>query len=371
MEARCKGKKLRKGYTTGACAAAAAKGAALRLFSGERPDVVGVDLPGGRRASLEVQVLRVEAGAAVCCVVKDAGDDPDVTHGALICAEVKKAKERGRGRRIELRGGRGVGTVTKPGLQVGIGQPAINPVPRKMITRAVMDVLPAGAGAVVTITVPEGEKLAKRTMNGRLGIIGGISILGTTGIVEPMSVEAMKTSLLTQIDVALAAGYEEVVLTPGRIGERRALKQGIPREAVIITSNYVGYILQKCREKGVKKALLLGHMGKLIKLAAGERETHSRRSVSAIKVIAEHGAETGIESRIIGAILECSTTEEALSLLRRHGLVDVLDCIARKAGLKARDMSGGMDVAVAIFSMNGEMVGRYNLEDLRWGRYMS
>lgn len=357
--------KLRRGYTTGACAAAAAKGAAAILFSGHSLEEVDVDLPCGERATLALTQTQIDRDAVRCCVVKDAGDDPDVTHGALICAEVRKRRKG-----IELKGGEGVGTVTKAGLQVEIGMPAINPVPRKMIVMALREVVPSDAGAVVTITVPEGEKLARRTMNGRLGIMGGISILGTTGVVEPMSVKALKTSLLPQIDVALAAGYDDVVLTPGRIGERRALGQGIPQEAVIITSNYVGYILEKCREKGVKKALLLGHMGKLIKIAAGEKETHSRTSLPALKVIADYGTRTGLQKRIVTALQRCNTTEEALLVLREHGCEDVLDGIAREAGIRAREMSGGLDVAVAIFSMKGEVVGRYNVEDSRWGRYL-
>lgn len=357
---------LRRGYTTGTCAAAAAKGAALMLLSERDLKMVDVDLPNGEKAFFSLTRICMDKDAARCCVLKDAGDDPDVTHGALICVEVRKG-ERG----VELRGGKGVGTVTKAGLQVEIGMPAINPVPRKMIVRAVEEVLPDNAGAVVTITVPEGEKLAKRTMNRRLGIIGGISILGTTGIVEPMSVEAMKTSLLPQIDIALAAGHDEVVLTPGRMGERRALERGIPREAVIITSNYVGYILEKCRERGVKKALLLGHMGKLIKVAAGERETHSKTSTPALKVIAGYGRRLGLERKVLKTIRNCNTTEEALSVLREHGCENALNGIAREAGLKAREMSGGMDVAVAIFSMKGDVVGKYNLEVSRWGRYMS
>ena len=358
--------RLRRGYTTGTCAAAAAKGAAMMLFSGHNLREVDVGLPGGGRATLALTRTEIGDDVSRCCVKKDAGDDPDVTHGALICAEVRRG-----GREIMLLGGKGVGTVTKPGLQVGIGEPAINPVPRRMITEAVKEAVPEGAGAVVTITVPEGERLARRTMNGRLGIIGGISILGTTGIVEPMSVEALKKSLLPQIDVALAAGHEEVVLTPGRMGERRAQERGIPGEAVVITSNYVGYILEKCREKGVKKALLLGHMGKLIKVAAGERETHSKTSLPALKVMVDYGIDIGLQSGIVRALRRCNTTEEALTVLRKHGCGGVLNGLAMKAGKMAQEMGGGLEVAVAIFSMKGELVGSYNLEGSKWGRYLS
>jgi cobalt-precorrin-5B (C1)-methyltransferase len=357
--------KLRSGYTTGTCAAAAAKGAALMLFQGDKLEEVDVELPRGEKVSFSLIEPQIGENTVRCCVVKDAGDDPDVTHGARICAEVSFG-ENG----IELRGGEGVGIVTKAGLQVEVGMPAINPVPRRMITHAVREVIPDDAGAVVTIIVPEGEKLAKRTMNSRLGILGGISILGTTGIVEPMSIEAMKSSLLPQIDVALAAGYDEVVLTPGRMGERRAVKRGIPREAVVITSNYVGFLLEKCREKGVKKALLLGHMGKLIKVAAGEKETHSRTSLPALRVILDYLNRCGLEARVIREVKRSNTTEDALAVLRNHGCEDILNGIAREAGIKASAMAGGLEVGVAIFSMKGEIVGRHNIEGSRWGRYL-
>lgn len=356
---------LRRGFTTGSCAAAAAKGATIMLFSGDQLDEVEITLPGGETAVFGLIDKRISKNAARCCVVKDAGDDPDVTHGARICAEVTRG-----GEGIELRGGEGVGVVTKPGLQVEVGMPAINPVPRRMITQAVEEVLPAGEGVVVTIIVPEGRRLAKRTMNSRLGVEGGISILGTTGIVEPMSVEALKSSLLPQIDVAMAAGYDEVILTPGRMGEKRAMELGIPREAVVITSNYVGFMLEKCREKGIRRVLLLGHMGKLIKIAVGERETHSRASRPALKVIREYLAKEGLNGDIIEEVRHSNTTEEALAILRKHGCMDVLYDLAREIGLRASEMGGGLEVGVLIFSMKGDIVGRFNIGGSKWERFL-
>lgn len=362
-----KGKKLKRGFTTGACAAAAAKAATIMLFSQEQPEDVELVLPTGEKASFRLRDAEVDKNTAKCCIVKDAGDDPDVTNGARICASVTKGA-----RGVELRGGNGVGVVTKEGLQCHVGMPAINPVPKDMIIRAVSHVLPRDEGAVVTISVPSGRALAKRTMNEKLGILRGISILGTTGIVEPMSVEAMKASLLPQIDVALAAGYEEVVLTPGRMGERRAVERGIPRDAVILTSNYVGFILSKCAEKGVKKAILLGHLGKLTKVAAGATNTHSRLGSDAVKFIAIHARANGAGDEVVDSVLKSNTAEEALKILRKSNLIRVFDSIAREASIKARDFAGGaLEVAVVLFSMGGEIVAKHNLGGSRWAEYLS
>lgn len=362
-----RGRKLRRGFTTGTCAAAAAKAATRMLFSREKAEEVKLILPTGEKASFRLCEVMVSRDEARCCVVKDAGDDPDVTNGARICARVEKSREG-----IELKGGDGVGVVTKKGLQVSVGMPAINPVPREMITKAVAQVLPQGAGARVTIYVPGGERLARRTMNEKLGILGGISILGTTGIVEPMSVEAMKASLLPQIDVALAMGYSEVVLTPGRMGEKRAVQRGIPREAVIITGNHVGFILGKCAEKGIKKALLLGHAGKLTKIAAGAADTHSRTRVSPTGVIASHLRAMGAGAALVKAVLNASSTGEALEILQKHGYTRVFNSIAREACLRAKRFAGeAVEVGAVIFSNKGDILGQHNLGGIGWGRYLS
>ena len=359
-------KKLRRGFTTGSCATAAAKSAAMMLFSRERPEEVEINLPTGEKVSFRLCDIEVNRNEARCCIVKDAGDDPDVTNGAKICASVV------RGTGIELRGGDGVGTVTKEGLQVSVGMSAINPGPREMIIREVSQVLPKGEGAVVTISVPSGGALAKRTMNEKLGILGGISILGTTGIVEPMSVETLKASLIPQIDIAIARGYDEVVLTPGRMGERRAMQRGIPRDAVILTSNYIGFILGKCAEKGVRRALLLGHLGKLTKVAEGVANTHSNLGVSAVEIIAAHARAKGAGEKAVASVQRANTTEEALKILRENKLTMVFDSIAREASSKAKSFAAGaLDVGVVLLSMGGEIVGRHNLGGSRWAEYLS
>ncbi len=360
-----KGKVLRRGFTTGTYSAAAAKAAVSMLF-GVPIDTVKVELPIGAEVKIKISKAFKEKGKAVCCVVKDAGDDPDVTHKAEICVKAKKISKG-----IELKGGEGVGIVTKPGLQVRVGEPAINPVPRKMIFNEIKKVLPKGAGVEVTVFVPKGEELAKKTMNERLGIVGGISILGTTGVVEPMSEEAFKESLVPQIGVALAQGYKEVVLTPGRIGEKNALKLGIPEDAIVQMGNFVGFMLRECAKRGVEKAVLFGHVGKLTKVAAGFFNTHSKISDSRIETITRHAIKLGIEEDIICMVMDANTAEHALQILKDKSKLHIFDSIAEEVVRKAVEFAGGkMEIGAALLSLDGEIVGKYNLEACRWGKYM-
>jgi|TARA_B100001964_G_scaffold240189_1_gene309419 cobalt-precorrin-5B (C1)-methyltransferase len=359
-------KKPKSGFTTGTCAAVAAKGAAIMLFSQKIPREVGITLPTGKKVRFRICDTEVDNNDAKCCVIKDAGDDPDVTNGAKICAKVERGED------VELKGGKGVGVVTKEGLQVSVGLPAINPVPRDMIIKGVSQVIPKGEGAAITIYVPKGEELANRTMNEKLGIIGGISILGTTGVVKPMSVAALKASLVSQIDIAKAKGYEELVLTPGRMGERRAVERGIPRDAIIHTSNYIGFMLEKCAEKNVKQVLLFGHLGKLTKVASGAVNTHSKLGISPVEIIADHSSLLGVEKKIVDLILKANTTEEALNILRKNKLTEILDSIASKASNKSQKFTGGvLDVRVILMSMGGDIVGRHNLRGSPWAPYLS
>jgi cobalt-precorrin-5B (C1)-methyltransferase len=360
------GKTLRRGYTTGTCAAAAAKGAVALLF-GRTEEKVVVDLPRGETVRVSTSDLAIKNEEAICCVIKDAGDDPDVTDKAKICA---RARQIGDG--IILKGGEGVGVVTKPGLQVEVGQPAINPVPREMILEEIQKALPNGKGVEVTVFVPQGEELAKRTMNKKLGIIGGISIIGTTGIVEPKSEEAFKDSLIPQIRIALAQGYGEVVLTPGGMGEKNAISRGIPEDAIIQMSNFVGFMLQECAKRGVKKVLLFGHLSKLTKVAAGFFNTHSRVSDSRIETIASHASLVGINKETIESVLNANTAEHAMEVLRESGDLAVFDSIAKEAARKARQhVNNRMEIGAVLLSLKGEIVGEYNTEVCRWGRYMS
>jgi cobalt-precorrin-5B (C1)-methyltransferase len=278
---------LRYGYTTGACAAAAAKGAALMLRDQRLVDEVEINLPVGRAAIFRLQGQQLTETGATCYVVKDAGDDPDITNGAEIHATIDVRFFSAH--RLTLRGGQGVGRVTKPGLAVKVGDWAINPVPRVMIMEGVKEVLAMRcipAAFTITISIPNGEELAKKTLNARLGIIGGLSILGTTGIVKPVSAKAWTDTLDCAIDVALASGFDTLVLSTGRTSELAAQHylekrsqvewSGTPpgEETYVMMGDHVGYALRACLRKGVKEVVLAGQFAKLLKIACGHEQTH-------------------------------------------------------------------------------------------------
>jgi cobalt-precorrin-5B (C1)-methyltransferase len=353
------GKFLRRGYTTGTCAAAAARAAASVLL-GEKPEAVSVQLPGEYLAEIRVagtELQEADEGrkrVARAWVLKDAGDDPDVTNGARIEAAVRFIPQG-----IEILGGLGVGVVTKPGLAVPPGQPAINPVPRQMIYDNVSAVLPSGRGLEVTISVPEGERLAHRTMNPQLGIIGGISILGTTGIVEPMSEEAFKLALIPQLQIARGAGENTLLLTPGRRGVRLATGQfGIPSEAVIMVSNYFGYILDECRKYEFKKVLLWGHLGKLAKIAAGSFQTYNRIADGRGEVVTALAALRGAGKDTLTDLLAMTNVEGMVKLLHEAGLDEVWPDLAARASRRAVAYSrGDLSVGTVLFSGAGEVLG--------------
>src|SRR5574337_255256 len=273
---------MRFGYTTGSCATAAAKAAAIGLFTGNIPDEVEIDTPIGTKLRLKIYHKQLSADDAACAVQKDAGDDPDVTNGCYVHAKV----ERNFTQTIEIDGGEGVGRVTKPGLQVPVGHAAINPVPRRMIESAVREVVGKDTGVKVIISVPNGSTLAEKTFNPKLGIVGGISIIGTTGIVRPMSEDAFKTSLLCGLDIAQGIGYETVVLVPGSLGERSMLNLvNIPKDQIIQISNFVVFMLDAAQKRHFKKVILAGHPGKLVKLLLGDFHTHSNVSKPANDIL--------------------------------------------------------------------------------------
>lgn len=351
----CGGKFLRRGYTTGTCAAAAARAAVLAMVGGG-PAAVPVKLPGGHSVEVPVEGFKRRGETGVAWVIKDAGDDPDVTHGARIEATVKFLPA---GKGIIVRGGEGVGTVTKPGLAIPPQQPAINPVPLKMIRENVSEVLPEGEGAEVTISVPEGKRLARHTLNSQLGIVDGISILGTTGIVEPMSEEAFKLALLPQLQISRATGYLTVLLTPGRRGVKLATQNfGVPPEAVVVMSNFVGFILEECVKHGILRVILWGYAGKLAKVAAGVFQTHSRIGDGRREVVAALSAARGASQELIREILDAPTVERMAELLADAGLAEVWHDIAKRASLNARLYTKGLlQVGTAVFSSGGETMG--------------
>lgn len=347
-------KNLRSGFTTGTCAAAAAKAAILAYYQ-QKPAIVEVFSPQGQSLLVPVASSEATETGGIATVIKDAGDDPDITHGAAIVAEVEFTD----GPAILLKAGSGVGRVTKPGLAIPVGEPAINPGPRKMILQAVRENIPENTGAVVTISVPDGQKLAKRTLNSTLGIVGGLSIIGTTGVVHPMSEEAFKNSLTPQISITRALGYQELVLTPGKIGQDIAVnKFSLPAEAVVQTSNFIGHMLESAVEQGIKKVLLFGHLGKLVKVAAGIFHTHNRMADARMETLAAYLGAAGAPAAVLREILACTTTEAAMPLIERYGLTGVYHTLARRASIRAaRYVFEDLNVGTAIVTLKGEMLG--------------
>jgi cobalt-precorrin-5B (C1)-methyltransferase len=345
---------MRKGITTGTCAAAAAKAAVL-AWQGQLVAAVEVLSPQGVTLVAPVAGSRANAGGGTAWIVKDAGDDPDITNGVKIVAEVVITDQPG----IVIQAGAGVGTVTKPGLAVPVGEPAVNPGPRTMITRAVSECLPAGKGAIVTVSIPDGERLAARTLNPILGIAGGLSIIGTTGIVEPMSEEAFKNSLVPQISVVKALGYTDIVFAPGKIGQDIAINRyGLPAAAVVQTSNFIGHMLENAVKYGMNRVLLFGHLGKIVKVSAGIFHTHNRMADARLETLAAYMAASGAPQTAIEEVLGATTTEAAMPIIARYNLTGVYNLLAERASVRAgRYVFGDLQVGTVIVTLQGEILG--------------
>lgn len=341
-------RRLRTGYTTGTCAAAAAKAAMLLLSGQQAPGDVEIGLPDGSRVVLPLAVVRKMDAGAEAAVRKDAGDDPDVTDGVMITACVAWTD----GETVELAAGDGVGTVAKAGLSVAPGEPAINPVPRSMIREAVREV--TDRGVKVVILVRNGRKLAEKTFNRRLGIVDGISILGTTGIVRPFSNPALREALRCSLDVAVASGVSEPVLVPGRIGERAARKHfNLSAEQVVEVGNEWGFMLDCAAGHALSRLLILGHPGKMAKLCAGHWDTHSSRSKSAVQIVAALHEEVLMSAPPNGTTVE--GVFAALTPAARSWLGGVL--AARVADALRTRLERRMEVSTVLVNMRGEILG--------------
>ena len=319
-------KKLRFGYTTGSCAAGAARGAARLLLGEDEISEVELMTPKGILLHLEILDRKRSENAASCAVRKDAGDDPDTTNGILVYAEVEKFLIRSDMEdRIVIDGGIGVGRVTKPGLSQKIGEAAINPVPRAMILQAVEEIADQyhyEGGLKVTISVPEGEKIARKTFNPRLGIVGGISILGTSGIVEPMSEKALIDSIRVEMSQHAAMGEQYMLVTPGNYGADYLREHmALPFEKNIKCSNYVGETIDMAVDMGVKGILFISHIGKFVKVAAGIMNTHSHSADARMEVLCANAIRAGGDLACARSILQCNTTDEALRVLDENHIL--------------------------------------------------
>jgi cobalt-precorrin-5B (C1)-methyltransferase len=353
-------KGLRTGYTTGACAAAAAKAATRCLVTGAVLSEIESTLPNRARVTFALQRCERAGERAICSVIKDAGDDPDCTHGAELIAEVELRAQAG----VEIRGGVGVATVTKAGLGLPVGGPAINPVPRRNIAEMVEEELAGGAsaGAVVTISVPLGEQMAEKTTNARLGLVGGISILGTTGIVRPYSTAAFKASVKQEIDVAAAAGASEVVLTTGGRSEQyaMALYPQLMQQAFIQVGDFIGVGVKQCVRVGIERAVVVGMMGKLSKMAKGKMQTHAAGSEVDMEFLAALAAELGADAALVSAIRAANTARHVLELCRGAGLSRIAPLVCEKVASHCRQHAGeALQVHACLVDFGGALLGRY------------
>ena len=316
---------MRYGFTTGSCAAAAAKAAAYMLLTGREKTKITIETPKG--IPYTAQILRIcrKEREVSCAVEKDGGDDPDITTGALICAKVSLPQEEGSEAlaRVVIDGGFGVGRVTKPGLDQPVGNAAINHVPREMIEREVLQVcqvLDYCGSLAVEISVPEGEHLAERTFNPRLGIVGGISILGTSGVVEPMSTQAILDTIRVELRQQRALGREDVVISPGNYGLdflKNTYHYNLDKS--VKCSNFIGLTIDMAVEEGFKRLLLAGHIGKLIKVAGGIMNTHSREGDCRMELLTAFAVKCGVAAVDAAKLLSCVTTEEAVRILDECG----------------------------------------------------
>jgi cobalt-precorrin-5B (C1)-methyltransferase len=351
---------LLRGWTTGTCAAAASRAAYEALLTGTFPDPVPVLLPGGARATFALATTHSGASFAQAGVVKDAGDDPDVTHGALIVATVRQGPP---GSGIEFRAGEGVGTVTRAGLPLPPGEPAINPIPRAMIRTGIAEVAAlhgATPDVIVELSIPGGEAIAARTLNGRLGIVGGLSILGTTGIVVPYSCSAWIHSIHRGIDVARAAGLTHIAGATGSTSEAAIARlYGLPETALIDMGDFVGGMLKYLRRHPVPRVTIAGGMAKMTKLAQGLLDLHSRRGEVDLSFLSRLAATAGGDAALTGQIIQSNSAMEAFGQAQFAG-IDLPSAVAAAAWHTAAQAAGaGMDVDVVIFDRSGGLLAHH------------
>lgn len=353
------GKRLRLGYTTGSCAAAAAKAATWMLLTGRRKENIELDTPKGIHLNLDVREITIGEKVVSCAIEKDGGDDPDVTKGTLIFATVTRTEEPG----VAIDGGFGIGRVTKPGLDQPVGNAAINSVPRKMIRENVEEIMSLTdyhGGLSVMISAPEGEELAKKTFNPRLGIVGGISILGTTGIVEPMSEKALVDTIRVELNQRRESGAEYVLLTPGNYGSDFIHNQlGLDLKLAVQVSNFIGEALDICKELGFKGALLIGHIGKLVKIAGGMMNTHSKYGDCRMEILAAHAGAAGVPAETVNRILDCVACDDVLRILKETDLYEAtLSRVTNRVAFHLSHRGQELETGAILFSKEYGILGK-------------
>lgn len=347
---------LRFGYTTGACAAAGVKAILLKQ-QGKDYGKVELKALDGTKLLIPVKSVTSDEEGFVAEVVKFSGDDPDITNGVSVFSSLRPIAAR----ELIFKAGIGVGTVTRPGLSVPVGEPSINPGPRKLIRQVLEEMTGNCLGWEVTISIPAGVELAKKTLNPVLGIEGGISVIGTSGVLRPMSEEGFKNSLVPQIEVARAAGFDSLIFVPGKIGEEAALSWGLPQGALVQTSNFIGFMLEAAAKREIRKIMLFGHVGKLAKVAAGIFYTHNRVGDARLETLAAYGAAEGLPQEGVRRVLAANTTEDALTVLAAQGkgfCRRVCDVIAARASLRAeRYLFGQVQVGTVMTAMDRTLLG--------------
>jgi len=351
---------MRQGYTTGACSTAATKAALIALITGEAQEEATIHLPVGRDATFTMENCEIGDNTVSVETIKDAGDDPDATHKARIVSTVSWTDSSG----IILDGGIGVGRVTKPGLPVPVGEAAINPVPRKMLMTVIQETLQEfeiDRGVKVIISVPDGEEIAKKTLNGRLGIIGGISILGTRGIVVPFSSSAYMASIVEAISVAKACGCDHLVLTTGGRSEKYAMQQfpELPEEAFIEMGDFVGFSLKQCKKQGIEKVSLVGMMGKFSKLAQGAMMVHSKGSSVDFDFLAEIARCAGAPEELIIEITRANTASQVGEMMAEANHHEFFNKLCEACCQQSfKHIKGGVKIETTIYTLKGQLLGR-------------
>lgn len=355
------GQKLRTGFTTGTCATAAAKAALVSIITKKRIESIEILLPKDKRITINVASCRFDNNTARCSVIKDGGDDPDVTHGAEIIADLQITDHSGQ---IEIDGGIGVGRVTKPGLGLQIGSAAINPTPKKMLIQNLTEIgkeILQKNGIRVIVSVPKGAEIAPKTDNPRLGIMGGISILGTTGIVVPYSTASFAASIRQSLDVTIAMGDNTVVLTTGGRSEDYARKEiNLPDHCFVQMGDFSGYTIQQCAKKSIKTAHVAGFVGKLTKIAMGIKQTHVKGSKVDMDFLADLAKDCNANNKTIDEIKKANTARHVQEIIIENKIDGFFVALCKMAYDQMRMHSENkVELKVILFDFDGSILGRY------------